>query len=120
MINAEAGLVNLDDGENFINPDIDNEVVLYLDTYGNAVAIEGAEDSVDDYLFVTGVDSAYGDVSAKVVFADGTEEKIDIDEIDGVDAYYTDNDHKLVPAIGNIYKWNQSGNEYEPGIRHLC
>ena len=113
VINAEAGLVNLDDGENFINPDIDNEVVLYLDTYGNAVAIEGAEDSVDDYLFVTGVDSAYGDVSAKVVFADGTEEKIDIDEIDGVDAYYTDNDHKLVPAIGNIYKWNQSGNEYD-------
>ena len=41
VINAEAGLVNLDDGENFINPDIDNEVVLYLDTYGNAVAIEG-------------------------------------------------------------------------------
>ena len=113
VINAEAGLVNLDDGENFINPDIDNEVVLYLDTYGNAVAIEGAEDSVDDYLFVTGVDSAYGDVSAKVVFADGTEEKIDIDEIDGVDAYYTDKDHKLVPAIGNIYKWNQSGNEYD-------
>ena len=113
VINAEAGLVNLDDGENFINPDIDNEVVLYLDTYGNAVAIEGAEDSVDDYLFVTGVDSAYGDVSAKVVFADGTEEKIDIDEIDGVDAYYTDNDRKLVPAIGNIYKWNQSGNEYD-------
>ena len=113
VINSAKGLVNLDDGDNFTNPDIDNEVVLYLDTYGNAVAIEGAEDSVDDYLFVTGVDSAYGDVSAKVVFADGTEEKIDIDEIDGVDAYYTDNDHKLVPAIGNIYKWNQSGNEYD-------
>ena len=113
VINSAKGLVNLDDGDNFTNPDIDNEVVLYLDTYGNAVAIEGAEDSVDDYLFVTGVDSAYGDVSAKVVFADGTEEKIDIDEIDGVDAYYTDNDHKLVPAIGNIYKWNQSGDEYD-------
>ena len=113
VINSAKGLVNLDDGDNFTNPDVDNEVVLYLDTYGNAVAIEGAEDSVDDYLFVTGVDSAYGDVSAKVVFADGTEEKIDIDEIDGVDAYYTDNDHKLVPAIGNIYKWNQSGNEYD-------
>ena len=113
VINAEAGLVNLDDGENFINPDIDNEVVLYLDTYGNAVAIEGAEDSVDDYLFVTGVDSAYGDVSAKVVFADGTEEKIDIDEIDGVDAYWNTNSDNKAPAVGNIYKWNQSGNEYD-------
>ena len=113
VINAEAGLVNLDDGENFINPDIDNEVVLYLDTYGNAVAIEGAEDSVDDYLFVTGVDSAYGDVSAKVVFADGTEEKIDIDEIDGVDAYFTSDSSKRVPTVGHIYKWNQSGSEYD-------
>ncbi|SCH56772.1 S-layer protein [uncultured Clostridium sp.] len=113
VINSAKGLVNLDDGDNFTNPDIDNEVVLYLDTYGNAVAIEGAEDSVDDYLFVTGVDSAYGDVSAKVVFADGTEEKIDIDEIDGVDAYWnTDRDNKA-PAVGNIYKWNQSGSEYD-------
>lgn len=113
VINSAKGLVNLDDGENFINPDIDNEVVLYLDTYGNAVAIEGAEDSVDDYLFVTGVDSAYGDVSAKVVFADGTEEKIDIDQIDDVDAYYTDDTHNRVPTVGHIYKWNQSGDEYD-------
>ena len=113
VINSAKGLVNLDDGDNFTNPDIDNEVVLYLDTYGNAVAIEGAEDSVDDYLFVTGVDSAYGDVSAKVVFADGTEEKIDIDEIDGVDAYFTSDSSKRVPTVGHIYKWNQSGNEYD-------
>lgn len=68
------------------------------------MAIEGAEDSVDDYLFVTGVDSAYGDVSAKVVFADGTEEKIDIDEIDGVDAYFTSDSSKRVPTVGHIYK----------------
>ncbi|GAA6392650.1 S-layer homology domain-containing protein [Flintibacter sp. P01028] len=113
VINSAKGLVNLDDGDNFTNPDIDNEVVLYLDTYGNAVAIEGAEDSVDDYLFVTGVDSAYGDVSAKVVFADGTEEKIDIDEIDGVDAYFTSDSSKRVPTVGHIYKWNQSGSEYD-------
>lgn len=113
VINSAKGLVNLDDGDNFTNPDIDNEVVLYLDTYGNAVAIEGAEDSVDDYLFVTGVDSAYGDVSAKVVFADGTEEKIDIDEIDGVDAYWKSTGDKRVPTEGHIYKWNQSGDEYD-------
>ena len=113
VINSAKGLVNLDDGDNFTNPDIDNEVVLYLDTYGNAVAIEGAEDSVDDYLFVTGVDSAYGDVSAKVVFADGTEEKIDIDEIDGVDAYWKSTGDKRVPTEGHIYKWNQSGSEYD-------
>ena len=113
VINSAKGLVNLDDGDNFTNPDIDNEVVLYLDTYGNAVAIEGAEDSVDDYLFVTGVDSAYGDVSAKVVFADGTEEKIDIDQIDDVDAYFTSDSNKRVPTVGHIYKWNQSGNEYD-------
>ena len=113
VINSAKGLVNLDDGDNFTNPDIDNEVVLYLDTYGNAVAIEGAEDSVDDYLFVTGVDSAYGDVSAKVVFADGTEEKIDIDQIDDEDAYWKDTDDKRVPIEGRIYKWNQSGDEYD-------
>ena len=60
-----TGLVNLDDG-GYTQPEVDNEVVIYLDAYGCAVAVEGAEGSVDDYLYITGLDSSYGDVSARV------------------------------------------------------
>ena len=102
-----AGLVNLDDG-GYGDAEVDNDVVIYLDSYGYAVAMEGAEAGVDDYLFVTGLDTAYDEVSAKVVWADGTEDTIDIDELDNVDV--TDEDQL---SVNTIYKWSTSGSAYD-------
>ena len=117
LYNSDSGLVDLEDG-GFGNPEVDNDVVIYLDSYGYAVAMEGAEEGVDDYLFVTGLDSAYGEISAKVVWADGTEDTIDIDEVDGVDAEEMsanadnyDDDGYVVE--GMIYKWSTSGSAYD-------
>ena len=117
LYNSDSGLVDLEDG-GFGNPEVDNDVVIYLDSYGYAVAMEGAEEGVDDYLFVTGLDSAYGEISAKVVWADGTEDTIDIDEVDGVDAEEMsadadnyDDDGYVVE--GMIYKWSISGSAYD-------
>ena len=117
LYNSDSGLVDLEDG-GFGNPEVDNNVVIYLDSYGYAVAMEGAEEGVDDYLFVTGLDSAYGEISAKVVWADGTEDTIDIDEVDGVDAEEMsadadnyDDDGYVVE--GMIYKWSTSGSAYD-------
>ena len=107
LYNKNAGLVNLDDGDKYINPDLDNEITLYLDAYGNAVAIEGAEDSIDDYLYVTGVDEAYGDYSIKAIFADGTEKTVDIDDVDGNPA------SKSNLKENTVYKWSESGSAYD-------
>jgi len=105
-----AGLIDLDDGSH-VNPALDNDVVLYLDIYGCAVAVEGSEDSVDDYLIVTDYDVAYGDYSVKVVFADGTKAKIDIDEIDDKDS--DDEGFEAPTTKGVIYKFKKSGAEYD-------
>ena len=121
LYNSTAGLTNLDDGEPFVNPTTDNDVTIYLDAYGYAVAIEGADDTIEDYLYVTGIDQAYGDYSVKVVFGDGTQETIDIDEVDGNDAEAEDNDNRGSEydaadnnlIVGRVYKWSQSGNAYD-------
>ena len=121
LYNSTAGLTNLDDGEAFVNPTTDNDVTIYLDAYGYAVAIEGADDTIEDYLYVTGIDQAYGDYSVKVVFGDGTQETIDIDEVDGNDAEAEDNDNRGTDydatennlIVGRVYKWSQSGSAYD-------
>ena len=121
LYNSTAGLTNLDDGEAFVNPTTDNDVTIYLDAYGYAVAIEGADDTIEDYLYVTGIDQAYGDYSVKVVFGDGTQETIDIDEVDGNDAEAEDNENRGTDydvtennlIVGRVYKWSQSGNAYD-------
>ena len=117
LYNSESGLVDLEDG-GFGNPEVDNDVVIYLDSYGYAVAMEGTEEGVDDYLFVTGLDTAYGEISAKVVWADGTEDTIDIDEVDGVDAEEMSDDADNYDADGYvvegmIYKWSTNGSAYD-------
>ncbi len=80
------GLYNLEDSKAEANPSVDKDATLYLDTYGYAVAFEGKTDTAEDYLFVKAIDTAYGDVSAKVVFYDGTQKTIDIDQVNDGDA----------------------------------
>lgn len=105
---VQAGLYNLEDSKKDDNPVIDKEATLYLDAYGYAVAFEGKSSTAEDYLFVKATDEAYGDVSAKVVFFDGTQKTIDIDKLD-------DNDVKDKNDIkaNTVYKYTAGTSDYD-------
>ena len=97
------------------NPGAGDEVVLYLDANGCLVAVAEAGEVAEDYILVKGIHQAYGDNSAKIVKYDGTEETIDIDEVDGNDdpdtvtGNYTDKEQ-----LGQgVYKYSRSGNAYD-------
>lgn len=77
----QKGLYDVDNGDSNKNPSIDKDATLYLDAYGYVVAFEGKTSTAEDYLFVDSLDTAFGDVSAKVVFFDGTKKTIDIDKV---------------------------------------
>lgn len=104
---VQNGLYNLEDSKKDDNPVIDKEATLYLDAYGYAVAFEGKSSTAEDYLFVKATDEAYGDISAKVVFFDGTQKTIDIDKVDDEDA-----------TVGNVkqntvYKYTAGTSDYD-------
>lgn len=84
---VQAGLYNLEDSKRTITPLSTKEATLYLDAYGYAVAFEGKSSTAEDYLFVKAIDEAYGDISAKVVFFDGTQKTIDINKVDEMGCY---------------------------------
>ena len=112
-----GGLYDLENND-AANPEAGDDVTIYLDANGCVVAIEGADTSADDYLYVTGTDVAYGDVSAKVVFSDGTEATIDIDEVNGHDAKvstdvndYTQDGSSVIKDM--VYKFAKSGSDYD-------
>ena len=112
-----GGLYDLENND-AANPEAGDDVTIYLDANGCVVAIEGADTSADDYLYVTGTDVAYGDVSAKVVFSDGTKATIDIDEVNGHDAKvstdvddYTQDGSSVIKDM--VYKFAKSGSDYD-------
>ena len=117
------GLYNLEDSKAEANPSVDKDATLYLDTYGYAVAFEGKTDTAEDYLFVKAIDTAYGDVSAKVVFYDGTQKTIDIDQVNDGDAvaYVKDGSGATgLPSTTNhvvkgdtVYKYTAGSSDYD-------
>ena len=114
---VQTGLYNLEDSAPNGNPVIDKEATLYLDAYGYAVAFEGKSSTAEDYLYVKAVDVAYDDVSAKVVFYDGTQKTIDIDKVNGdnaVDGRQQTpgaNNHYVTP--GYVYKYTAGSSDYD-------
>lgn len=122
----QDGLYNLENNTRNDNPDVDKDVTLYLDTYGYAVAFEGKSSSAEDYLFVKALDKSFNDVSAKVVFFDGTQKTVDLDKIT-----YTNSANKKVTekatytaatsttaATGNVkvntvYKYTAGSSDYD-------
>ena len=97
------------------NPGAGDEVVLYLDANGCLVAVAEAGEVAEDYILVKGIHQAYGDNSAKIVKYDGTEETIDIDEVDGNDDPATVNgNYTAKEQLGlGVYKYSRSGNAYD-------
>ena len=112
------GLYNIEDSK-VDNPDVDKEATLYLDAYGYAVAFEGKTSSAEDYLFVKALDTAYGDVSAKVVFFDGTQKTVDLDQItlaNGTteDVKWTENGgNSNNVAVNTVYKYTAGSSDYD-------
>ena len=118
-----AGLVDLD-GNGIQNPDTGDDITLYLDTNGCVVAMADASSVAEDYLYVKGTHEEFGNVYAEVVYYDGSEEVIKIDEVDGKanngegslagNAFYDyDNgtvDHKVYLGV---YQYSRSGNAYD-------
>ena len=64
---------------------VDTDVDIYLDTYGNMIAAD-TQDTTKDYLYVEDAVKALGGLDAKVIFADGTEARINIVKVDAKDA----------------------------------
>ena len=98
------------------NPGAGDEVVLYLDANGCLVAVADAGEVAEDYVLVKGLHSAYGDYSAKIVKYDGTEETVDIDEVDGDDitGYDQNGNYDKLGELGlGVYKYSRSGNAYD-------
>ena len=114
------GLWDLENGEP-ANPGAGDDVVLYLDANGCVVAIAEAGEIAEDYVYVKGIHQAYGDNSAKIVKYDGTEETIDIDEVDeNDDPDIARNEKGDVIAYSNgeelgmgVYKYSRSGSAYD-------
>ena len=115
-----TGLYNLEDSVADANPVIDKEATLYLDAYGYAVAFEGDTATAEDYLFVKEVGTVFNsEPSAKVVFYDGTEDTITVDQIiDGGKSYDAvkdggnDTTTKTV-AEKTIYKFTKGSSSYD-------
>ena len=126
-----VGLVDLD-GNGIQNPDTGDDITLYLDTNGCVVAMADASSVAEDYLYVKGTHEEFGNVYAEVVYYDGSEEVIKIDEVDGQanngEANSTQNifydydgsdgttannpsqDHKVYRGV---YQYSRSGNAYD-------
>lgn len=120
-----AGLYNLEDNARDKNPEVDKDATLYLDANGYAVAYEGKTSSAEDYLYVKAIDTAYGDVSAKVVFFDGTQKTVDIDKVNGLSAKpsaYDEKTHEYtnkpskdtgIVTPGYVYKYTAGSSDYD-------
>ncbi|MGO5062120.1 S-layer homology domain-containing protein [Lawsonibacter sp. LCP25S3_F5] len=106
------GIYNIEDSV-IGDPDIDKDATLYLDAYGYVVAFEGKTSSAEDYLFVKGLDSAFGDVSAKVVFYDGTQKTVDLDQVNDNDAVYQDKGKKDNVTSDTVYKFSAGSSDYD-------
>lgn len=77
-----SGVYNLEDSQKNDNPSVNKDATLYLDAYGYVVAFEGKTSTAEDYLFIKSLDNSFQtDVSAKVVFFDGTQKTVDLDQL---------------------------------------
>ena len=116
------GVYNLEDSKPSDNPDVDKDVTLYLDANGYVVAFEGKSSSAEDYLFVKALDKSFNDVSAKVVFFDGTQKTVDLDQITTydkagkktvADAKWSENGSDNNVSVNTVYKYTAGSSDYD-------
>ena len=116
------GVYNLEDSKPSDNPDVDKDVTLYLDANGYVVAFEGKSSSAEDYLFVKALDKSFNDVSAKVVFFDGTQKTVDLDQITTydkagkktvADAKWSETGSDNNVFVNTVYKYTAGSSDYD-------
>lgn len=116
------GVYNLENSKPSENPDVDKDVTLYLDANGYVVAFEGKSSSAEDYLFVKALDKSFNDVSAKVVFFDGTQKTIDLDQITTydkagkktvADAKWSEKGADNNVSVNTVYKYTAGSSDYD-------
>ena len=72
---------NLDEDVNVVaHPTLEEDYILYLDPNGYVLGYAPAEDTVDQYLFVSASDEELRDWVAKVYLPDGTNPKVDLED----------------------------------------
>ena len=69
---------------------INDTCLVYLDTYGNIIGTGDVESEGSNYAYVTAIDSNLGELEARLVLADGTSVRVDVDDEDG-------NGDKIIP-----------------------
>ena len=115
------GVYNLEDSQKNDNPSVNKDATLYLDAYGYVVAFEGKTSTAEDYLFIKSLDNSFQtDVSAKVVFFDGTQKTVDLDQlthtVDGKevteDVVWVDGGNNNNIEAEKIYKYTE-GSSYD-------
>ena len=116
-----SGVYNLEDSQKNGNPSVDKDATLYLDAYGYVVAFEGKTSTAEDYLFIKSLDNSFQtDVSAKVVFFDGTQKTVDLDQlthkVNGKtkteDVVWTDGGNANNIEADKVYKYTE-GSSYD-------
>ena len=100
---------NLDEANTVAHPTLEEDYILYLDPNGYVLGYAPAEDTVDQYLFVTDSDEELRDWIAKVYLPDATNPKVELDdELEG----------KLpnsitVPSLGRPVNFSSTGDSIE-------
>ena len=99
------------DNMNEKHPTLDVEYRLYLDPNGYVIGFAALDDYNDNYLYVEESDSYLGTIEAKVVFTDGTEKVVTVD-----DEYIDTNSNRATTVAsalkGNVYAWTESDGVY--------
>ena len=100
---------NLDEDLNVVaHPTLEEDYILYLDPNGYVLGYAPAEETVDQYLFVTDSDEELRDWIAKVYLPDGTNPKVELDdELEGKLADIT------VPSLGLPVNYSNTGDSIE-------
>ena len=98
---------------NLEDPTLNAQTTLYLDAYGNMIAFEATERSVN-YLYVQDSMKELNGVKVMAVFADGTKEAVNVDKLTKVGNTVVENSSLQqgdVPA--GVYSYVKSGSTYQ-------
>ena len=100
---------DLEDANVKVHPTLDEDYILYLDPNGYVLGFAPAEETIDQYLYITDSDEELRDWIAKAYLADGTNPKIDVDD---------DLNGKLpasitVPSLGKPINFSNTGASVE-------
>lgn len=98
---------------NLEDPTLNAQTTLYLDAYGNMIAFEATERSVN-YLYVQDSMKELNGVKVMAVFADGTKEAVNVNKLTKTDNSVVENSSlKQDDVPAGVYAYVKSGSTYQ-------